>query len=175
MGINPYGSHCRGGSRQSIEDSIVEILTGEAQKNALEFAAYLRANEMLFEKGRGYWEGKLYWLIKYKEEYVCYILIGAEEKPGPGPWIIWSDDSGSNCFEDYSLDEQMKEVAWKNVDICGNCGGCDNPGGTRKTIFGKDFNNVCRTAMNFTNPDVETLECVKKMVEIRKNDILRTI
>jgi len=158
-----------------IENYITEILAGDAQKNALEFAAYLRASEMQFERGGGYWEGKLYWMIKYKEEYVCYILIGAEEKTDPGPWTIWSDDSGSNCFEDFPLDEQMKEVAWRNVDICGNCGGCGNPGGSRKTIFGKEFNNVCITPMRFTNPGVEALEFIKKMVEIRKDDILGNI
>ena len=157
---------------QKIEDFIGEVLTGEDQKNALEFAAYLKASEMQFERGGGYWEGKLYWGISYKDESVCYILIGSEEKPGPGPWIIWSDDSGSNWFADFPLDEHMKEIAWKNVDMCGNCGGCSNPGGTRKTIFGKEFNNVCRTTMRFTNPDTETLEFIKKMVEIRKNDIL---
>ena len=160
-------------AEQKIEDFINEVLTGDAQKNALDFAAYLRANEMLFERGKGYWEGKLYWLIKYKNKYVCFILIGTEEKPGPGPWTIWSDDSSSNWFEDFPLDERIKEIAWKNVDFCGNCGGCRSKTGTRKTIFGKEFNNVCRTTMRFIDPDVEALECVKKMVELRKNDILR--
>jgi hypothetical protein len=160
---------------QRIENFIDEVLTGDEQKNALEFASYLRASEMVFERGKGYWEGKLYWVIKYKDESVCFILVGAEEKPGPGPWIIWSDNSGSNWFEDFPLDEHMKEIAWKNVDICGNCGGCGNPGGSRKTIFGKEFNNVCITPMRFTNPDAGELEFVKKMGEIRKDDILRNI
>jgi hypothetical protein len=160
---------------QTIENFIAEILTGDAQKNVLEFVAYLRAIEMQFERGKGYWEGKLYWMVKYKKEYVCFILIGSEEKPGPGPLTIWSDDSDSNWFEDFPLDECIKEVAWKNVDICGNCGGCGNPGGTHKTVFGKEFDNVCRTTLRFTNPDAEALECVKKMVEIRKNDILKNI
>jgi hypothetical protein len=161
---------------QPIENYIAEVLTGDAQKSALEFASYLRASEMQFEKGRGYWEDKLYWMIKYKDEYVCFILInGSEDKNEPEGLTIWSDDSGSNWFEDFPLDEHMKEVAWKNVDICGNCGGCGNPGGKRKTIFGKEFNNVCRTTLRFTNPDVEALEFLKKMVEIRKNDILRNI
>lgn len=117
-----------------------------------------------------YWEDKLYWVISYKSERVCYILIngsGTEEKFAP--WTIWSDDSNSNWFANFPLDEHMKEIAWKNVDFCANCGSC--PGGARKTIFGKEFNNVCRTTMRFINPDVEALECVKKMVEIRKNDI----
>jgi hypothetical protein len=157
-----------------IDNFIDKVLTGETQKNALEFASYLRANEMLFVRGKGYWEDKLYWMIKYKDEYVCFILIngsGSEEKFAP--WTIWSDDSDSNWFEYFPLDEPMKEIAWRNVDACGNCGGCDNPGGSRKTIFGKEFNNVCRTTMRFINPDTEALECVEIMVEIRKNDILR--
>ena len=99
------------------------------------------------------------------------MIDGSGSEEAFAPWTIWSDDSDSNWFEDFPLDDHAKEIAWKNVDICGNCGGCDNPGGSRKTIFGKEFNNVCRTTMRFINPDIEALECVKKMVEIRKNDI----
>ena len=160
---------------QGIENIIGEVLTGDAKKNALDFFAYLWANEMLFERGKGYWENKFYWMIKYKDEYVCFILVGSEDKTGPESWIIWSDDSDSNWFADFPVNERIKEIAWKNVDICGNCGGCNNPGGTRKIIFKKEFNNVCRTTMKFINPDVEALECAKKMVEIRKNDILKNI
>lgn len=159
-------------SEQKIENIIGEVLTGEAQKNALEFVAYLRANEMLFERGNGYWENQLYWLIKYKNEYVCFILIngtGTEEKFKP--WTIWSDDSDSNWFENFPLNEHMKEIAWKYIDFCGNCGSCS--GGTRKTIFEKEFNNVCRTTMRFIDPDTETVELMIKMVDIRKSDILK--
>ena len=66
----------------------------------------------------------------------------------------------------------MKEIAWKHVDICGNCGGCKNPGGNRKTIFGKEFDNICVTPMRFDNPNAETIECVKKLIDIRR-DFLR--
>jgi hypothetical protein len=161
---------------QRIENSIDEVLIGDAKKNALEFIAYLRAGEMLFERGKGYWEDKLYWMIKYNGEYVCFLLFnGTEDKTEPEGFIIWTDDSDSNWFVDFPLDEHIREIAWKNVDVCANCGSCKNPGGTRKTIFGKEFYNVCITTMKFINPDVETLECVKKMVEIRKNDILKNI
>ena len=159
---------------QKIEDSIRNVLAGDAQKNALEFASYLWAGCMLFERGKGYWEDKHYWMIKYKDAYVCFILInGAEDKIEPEGWTIWSDDSDSAWYTNVPLDERMKEIAWKHVDFCGKCGGCGHPGGSRKTIFGKDFDNVCITTMKFINPDAEALACVKKMVELRKNDILR--
>jgi hypothetical protein len=160
---------------QNIEDFINDILTEDTQKNALKFVAYLRANEMLFEREKGYWEDKFYWGIKYKDKFVCFILIGSENKTERNSWTIWSDDSGSNSIGDCLLDEYIKEILWKNVDICRNCGGCNKPGGSHKTIFGKEFDNVCITSMSFTNPDVDTLECMKKMVEIRKKDILMNI
>ncbi|MBT3276114.1 MAG: hypothetical protein HN368_23400 [Spirochaetales bacterium] len=157
-------------SEQRIEDFVVEVLIGDVQKNALEFIEYLRANRMLFERWRkGFWENKLYWVIKLNNKYVCFVLVNGSEE-NDDPWIIWSDDSVSKCFENFPLDEHTKEIAWKNVDFCANCGSCS--GGTCKTIFGKEFTNVCRTTFRFNNPDVEALVFIKKMVEIRKNDIL---
>ncbi|MHB8963489.1 MAG: hypothetical protein ACYC5K_10090, partial [Saccharofermentanales bacterium] len=143
-------------SEQKIEDFIGEVLTGDARKNASAFFEYLMESGLQFDRGIGYWEDKLYWMIKYLNEYVCFVLItGSEDKTEPDGWVIWSDDSGSDWFEDPSLDEQTKEIAWKHVDVCGNCGSCKNPGGSHKTIFGKDFDNVCITTMRFNNPDTE--------------------
>jgi hypothetical protein len=162
---------------QRIENHILEALSDDAQNIALDFVAYLRANNMQFERGTGYWADKRYWMIKYQDEYVCFILVNGfgavRDKTEPEGLIIWSDDSGSNWFEGFSLDEQIKEIAWENVDLCAKCGSCS--GGTRKTIFGKEFDKICRTTFRFNNPDVQVLKCVKKMVEIRKNDILGNI
>ena len=160
-------------SEQKIEDFIGKVLIGDAKKNALDFVAYLRVNGMLFERGVGYWEDKFYWFIKYKDKSVCYILIGSPEEE-LSPWTVWSDDSDSIWFETLSLEEHIKEIAWKYVDFCGSCGGDCSPG-KHKTIFGKEFDNVCRATMRFTNPDNEALECMKKIVEIRKLDILKNI
>ena len=159
---------------QKIESHINDVLAGSAQKLALDFVTYLRAQEMQFEKGTGYWEDKRYWVIKYKDEYVCFILVNGygsvSHMDEPEGWIIWSDDSGGDWFASSSLDEHTKEIAWKNVDYCGHCGGiCD--GGTHKTIFGKEFDKVCRTAFRFDNPNAEAVECAKRLVELRKNNI----
>ena len=129
---------------------------------------------MRFVRGKGYWEDKLYWMIAYQDQYVCFILLhGSGSEAEFAPWTIWSDDSDSPWYADFPLDAHMRQTAWKHVDICGNCGGCGNPGGSRKTVFGREFDHVCRTTLRFVNPDREALACAEKMVEIRKADILR--
>ncbi|GHV17076.1 hypothetical protein FACS18949_13880 [Clostridia bacterium] len=70
-------------------------------------------------------------------------------------WIVFSDDSGTNSFEDYLIDEQTKQIAWENVDYCGHCGGIYE-GGKHKTVFEKKFDKVCKTIFRFNNPDFET-------------------
>jgi len=163
-------------SEQKIEDCISRILIRDAQKNALEFVSYLRTNEMLFERGGGYWADKFYWYVKCKNEIVCFILIGSEEKPEEksDSWVVWSDDSDSDWFKDFPLDENMIKTAWKNVDICVKCGSCSQQG-RRKTILGREFDNVCGTTMRFDDPDVDTLECMKKIFLARKKDIIKNL
>jgi hypothetical protein len=90
----------------------------------------------------------------------------------PEGWIIWSDDSDSNWYTDTLRGESVKEIAWENVDICGKCSpGSLCFGGICKTIFGKTFDNVCRTTFRFDNPSCEAVECAKRLVEIRINNI----
>lgn len=157
-----------------IEVVAGDVLKGDTQKNALDFITYLRSIEIPIEE-----ESENYWEVKYKDECICFIWInGAEEIPGP--WTIWSAQvpgtwaAWGNCeYVDFPLDEHVKEVAWKNVNVCGNCGGCSNVGGIHKTVLGKEFDDLCNSTMAFTNPDAEALKCAKKMVEIRKNDILK--
>ena len=159
---------------QAMESVINEVLIGDAKDNAREFAQYLRANEMVFEREKGYWEDKYYWGIKYGDEYVCFVLINNEEKTDPESWTVWSDDSGAAIFGDSSADDMIKKVFWKHVAVCDNeirCfEGCKR---SRKTILGKEFDNVCGTAMKFESPNDITVESMKKMIDIRKNDILK--
>ena len=164
-----------------IEDVIIERLVGDAQKNALEFAAYLRENKIQLEREvGGYWDDKFYYDGIFNDKFVCFVLISNEEKTDPESWAVWSDDSGSKWFEDYPFDERLKEIAWKNVGVCGNetdtaCGGCPAIGGQAKTIFGKVFNNTCGTTFRFNNPNGIELECLKKLVDIIIKDIEENI
>ena len=176
-------------SANKIENHITEALSGDVQKSALDFTAFLQANEMQFERGGGYWKDKFYWCVNYMSESVGYILLysPASAVDSAEPWVVWTDDSGSKWFEDYpigwslasqaarpcNLDEKTKEVSWQNIDFCGNsgeaCGGC--VGRTRKKIFGKEFDNVCGITFRFNNPNADAVECLKKLVAIRKRDI----
>lgn len=96
----------------SIKNAIKENLAGDALKNAQEFAAFLRANEMQFERSKdGYWADKRYWLVKYKNEYVCFIMVnGTEYETEPEGWAVWSDNSDSNWYADAPMDEHMKKI-----------------------------------------------------------------
>ena len=162
-------------SVEKIENIIAETLVGEAQENARSFVRRLLRHNLLFENGKGYWEGKPYWMVKYKNEYVCFLFIHgspAKYEGEPEGWMIWSGENDSSWRADRLLDDQTKETAWKNVDVCGKC----SPdslcfGGSRKTVLGKTFDNVCRTTFRFDNPNAEAVECAKKLIELRMGGI----
>jgi len=68
------------------------------------------------------------------------------------------------------IDGPTKEFAWEHANICGSCGGSCSPG-KPATIFGKEFHNICNSVFAFNNPNGEALECLKKLIEIRKRAI----
>lgn len=76
---------------------------------------------------------------------------------------------GSEWLENNFVDNDIKEIAWKYVDHCSNCGSC--AGGRYKNIFGKEFDDVCGCTFRIDNPKYEDLTFLKKMVEIRMKEI----
>ena len=128
------------------------------------FMAWLKTNDMTFEDGQ----------VSYKGASVCYMHLDDGEEM-PSPWTIWSDGDYSCIDDNVPMDECMLEIAWANVN---DCAGDDCPGkcgaGKSKVIFGRTFENVCNADMAFYKPCAETLECVKKLLLIRKNDIDKT-
>jgi len=157
-----------------MEIIVKNALTGDAQINALDFAAFLRANEISCERSEtGYWADKIYFVCNYKGQSMCYISINEYEQ---NSWYVTGDDSGDNWYENAALDEHIREIAWQNIDICKDydaCRACGTPGRmSRKTIFGKAFDNVCPVTIKFTDPDAAAVECMKQVFEIRKNYIL---
>jgi len=142
---------------KSFEETIVNILEGKTRENALAFAAFLKASNMITGENHG--------TVVYQGNVLAWMHMGGKPEM-PGPWTIWPDLDGS-VPEGFAFDAAMKEIAWKHVNICGNCGSECAPG-SRKTIYGKEFDNVCGAILAFTDPDCETLECVKNLLELRK-------
>ena len=145
-------------SNKKLEDVFNEVLTGDVLKNALGFAEFLNANEITQVEQHG---------MHYKGECVCYIDTRSERHL----WIVWTAGDYSNEYKDFPIDAQTKEIAWAHANKCGNCEGVDCSPGKTKMIFGRDFTNICNGAdvdMCFHNPDAEALECLKKLVAMRK-------
>jgi len=149
-------------SNKKFEDVFKEALPGDTLKNALDFVDFLCVNEII-QTGQHEWH--------YKGECVCYIDTQSESHS----WIVWTEGDYSREHEVFPIDERTKEIAWENVMKCGNCDDV-SCSGEAKIIFGKEFSNVCNAdsvemTFMFTNPEAETLECVKKLVLMRKHII----
>ncbi|MCL2576209.1 MAG: hypothetical protein FWE33_07220 [Defluviitaleaceae bacterium] len=140
--------------------AIEDLLQGETQVNAQNFASFAKESEIEVKNA----DGNL-WEANWNSKRLCYIwLDGAGKKPGP--WTIWLEGDYSNFPCD--LDNATVKKAWENVNLCTDCGGKCTPG-TTKTIFGKSFEGVCSSPIAFTNPDKAAIECVKKILLTRQN------
>ena len=144
-----------------IENIMRETLSGDMLTNALDFAAYLKANDMAFKDG----------VVHYKDKAVCYMYFGKAElgtdEDYPNPWTIWLEGSYSEESADVPIDERMKEFLWTNcVNKCGGCGGDCSPG-KPAVIFGKEFENVCHAVIDLYKLDGETYSYLKPLIEMR--------
>lgn len=107
--------------------------------------------------------------------FVCFILLNNEAKTDPKSWTVWSDDGGAGTFGDSAADEETKAALWQHVVVCEKEERCfDGCKRARKVILGKAFDSVCTTAIKFENPDEKAVRAMKKMVEIRMADILKS-
>ena len=145
---------------RKIEDMIHAKLSDEVQKNALEFINYLAEDVSLEDED---W----CWKAKYKGETVFHFRIGGfQDEPN---WLAWSAIAVD--YSDTEIDEQSQKIAWENICTCGNCGSDCAPG-RRAIIFGKEFENCCTSSLMFINPNGDSLECLKKLIDIRKSNLL---
>jgi len=142
-----------------IEDAINEKLTGDSQKNALDFVAFLHENGLqLASNGDG--EG---WAVGgIVGNSLGFMLVNGTPNM-PGPWTLWfnsCDFSG-----DDTIDDELKETAREHASPCGKChAGWETCGGGERTIFGREFERLCHSPLMFTDPDAETLGKMEKLL-----------
>lgn len=147
---------------------IREELPEADQQVAEGVVLFLHQRRATFTRDLGYWKNKIYYWIEYQGECICFIAIRDPEEP-ENRWTVWSEDMGSQWLAADTVSESVREVAWDHVDHCGNCGSCG--GGREKVIFGKTFDDVCGCTFRFDNPTREMLPVMKKLVDIRIQEI----
>ena len=154
-------------TRPTIEDEIKNAgLSGDLQKNALDFVAYLKECGMSVDE-------TYHGLFRYYDESVCVIATYPIDNI-PGWTIFWGDYDSTICcndYKDFCIDEQVKEFAWSHANVCGHftsggkdCG-CGSQPGKTVTILGKEFDNICTSLLSIRNPNAKTLEKVRKLAE----------
>ena len=151
-----------------IEEEINEKLTGDLQKNALKFIEFLKTKDMTVDAVHSS-------VFRYHGEAVCVVVLHPNYDENLGWNVYLGDYDSSICsgdYENFPIDEQLKEFAWTHKHTCGHflsngevCG-CGNQPGKSFKILGKEFDNICTSLMWFGNADGETLEKLMKLVEI---------
>jgi hypothetical protein len=137
---------------KTFEEKIISTLSGASQKNALDFAEFLKANEMTVDENHSQ--------VIYNGKTLAYMHIDGNAEM-PGPWSVWPEGDFSDVPQDYDFAETMKEVALKHINLCDKCGQPCAPGKNR-TLFGKEFEGVCGSIMVFTDPGEDDLMCLQK-------------
>jgi hypothetical protein len=142
---------------KSFEEIIISTLNGDTQKNALDFAAFLKANDMVVDENNSQ--------VIFVNKTLAYMYVDGNAEM-PGPWTVWPDGDFSSVPHGIDFDNAMKEIAWAHINKCGKCGQPCAPG-SNKTLFGKAFDGVCSSVMAFTDPNDKALMCLKKLLLIQ--------
>ena len=148
-------------SHRVFEKQINAALTGDAQKNALDFAAFTRENELSLEK----LDIPGGWNVYIKGINSAFVQIFGDRNNFNVVLHISTYDGES------PMDDDLKEFAWAHVVECPEgCGGpkfCDESQ-NRRTIFGKEYESTCQSPLAFLNPDAHDLVTIQKLLLILK-------
>ena len=143
------------------ENEIKEKLSGDMQKNALNFLSFIKEKGMTTDEEYSS-------VFRYNGEAVCVLALHPNFDENIGWNVYLGDYDSSICsdeYENFPVDEELKEFAWAHKHTCGSCG-CGNQPGKKFKILGKEFDNVCTSLMWFGNAEAETLDKLKKLVDV---------
>ena len=145
-------------ARVSFENAINERLMGDVQKNALDFAAFLRANDMTLER----LEDCDGWNVYIRGINSAFVQIFGDKNNFNVVLHISTYDGES------PVDDDLKAFTWAHVLLCPGCGSetfCEESQ-NRRTIFGKEFESTCQSPLVFLDPDANDLMNVQKLMLI---------
>ena len=149
---------------QKFENEINNSLRGDKLKIATDFVTYMKTNGMTAH-------AEHVGAFEYKGQWVCIACI----IPMDGePTMVIFDNPLTKHFDDFPLDESLKDFAWAHVNVCTSCGGssgCGSQPGQTKMILGKEFTNLCTSEVAFWNPNTEALGKILQMVGLWKEQV----
>jgi len=151
-----------------IKMKLNETLSGERLNDALNFVDYLHESGRTCELNENHPSA----VFKLADEYSCLVMYQECNDNSMGIWFIlcWRNNRDVYEHESYSIDNNLKEFAQNNIKNCFDCGGCRSQGGepTRRSVFGKEYDNVCNDVFHFYSPEGENLKNVIKLMELQK-------
>ena len=143
--------------KPQVEELIPMLLDGELKDTALEFITYLRDKKRIPR-----YSSFNSWKVSYKGECVCYIKLSNKMEKN-----IWGI---AFRFEKFNSEFSggFKKAVQDNMKPCETClKACTK--GIKLTVFEKEITNICRGwPIKFVNPDANTLEYVKELIEYRE-------
>jgi len=142
-----------------IEGETQNSLNGEILENAMNFIAYLKkSGRTCMLPNGGHPE------FYFTDELSCLIVYSKFVNDPSEWWNICCCQSINDVYEhdDFLVDESVKEFAQNKVWKCIGCNGCNAPGGRRRTVFGKVFDNACCNLWQFISPNADDLNKIIK-------------
>ena len=146
--------------KPKIEEVILDVVKKEHREIALDFVEYIRTNKLTPA-----WASTNSWKVNYKGQCLCYIRTAGTahyHNLDDGFWHIHFAVYSDHIYE-VSVSKNAIKMIWNKVKHCTNCSNCIPA--NHLTINGKEFDNVCHQWLVVKNPNVEELDCVKKLVE----------
>ena len=151
------------------EEVISKYFTIESIKESLfSFIAWLKENGASpvyadFEGQSPFWEIT-------QNNKSCYIVLNGTDNVCIMMNIAFSDE-----YQAVMRENNMQDVILNNLQYCSrkdgsHCSNCHLPpdvAGVDNVIFGKEISNLCcGQFISFSNPDSETVEGIKKLLEL---------
>ena len=152
---------CLTKKKKLTDEEYIKINTsGDLQKNALDFVEHMN-------KTSGW---------NHLGEDVCFIVTDLVTKYGSFFIFVYGPKSSvcNSGFDNYPINDELKKFVFDHINQCahfrtnGKECGCGQQPGHSFTILGKKFDNLCNCPICFANPDAETFEKVKELVEAWK-------
>lgn len=154
-------------AKPKIDEIVTGILHEERLENALDLIWFIKENKISLR-----WSSTNCWQLYYKSKRIGIIRMTEKAYPmyvmEANSWLFSPWDS-YDVIDNFANDENAKNIIWNNVRLCSNCASC-GPGSERE-VLGRLFEKTCHAWLNMVNPDKETVECIKRMLEIRKGQL----